>query len=112
MTKHTFVSVKPRPRCVRTSKFCLNTTIGADVLCAWQPVLGITWVQTRSPQHARKLLQQRGSRLVMRGVAGGYLRTFEFRRSLRWARQLILRYTQDEKATNAQITAAVSPISR
>lgn len=50
----------------------LNEVIGSGVLGAWQPVRGVTWVQTRSPQFARKLSQRRDSRLVARGVAGGY----------------------------------------
>ncbi len=78
----------------------LNTVIGTPVLSAWQPVRGITWLQTRSPQFARKLSQRQDSRLVMRGMAGGYLRTFEFRNSLAWAQRLIDRYTANVKATN------------
>lgn len=78
----------------------LNTVIGHSELCAWQPTTGITWVQTRSPQFARKLSQRSDSRLIVRGVAGGYLRTFEFLNSLAWARRLIARYTADEMLPN------------
>lgn len=88
----------------------LNTTIGTPELCAWQPVAGITWVQARSPQFARKLSQRQDGRLVARGVAGGYLRTFEFRHSLTWARRLIARYTRDGEATNARRTAPARPL--
>jgi hypothetical protein len=86
----------------------LNTVIGTDELCAWQPVAGVTWLQTRSPQFARKLSQRQDSRLVMRGVAGGYLRTFEFRHSLTWAQRLLARYTRHAEATNARFTAPAS----
>jgi hypothetical protein len=46
----------------------LNTVVGTAELSAWQPVPGVTWVQTRSPQFARKLSQRQDSRLVVRGV--------------------------------------------
>jgi hypothetical protein len=40
------------------------------------------------------------SRLVMTGVQGGYLRTFEFKHPLSWAKRLINRYTTSETLTN------------
>jgi hypothetical protein len=85
----------------------MNTgTIGNRDLAAWQVAPGVTWVQTRSPQFARKLSQRSDSRLVMRGVVGGYLRTFEFQHGLAWARRLIARYTTaNETATNARKTS-------
>jgi hypothetical protein len=89
----------------------LNTVIGTPVLSAWQPVRGITWLQTRSPQFARKLSQREDSRLVMRGVTGGYLRTFEFCHSLIWAQRLINRYTANAKATNEGRNAPATPAS-
>jgi hypothetical protein len=87
----------------------LNSVIGTDQLCAWQPVTHITWVQTRSPQFARKLLQRQDARLVMRGVVGGYLRTFEFWHGLAWAQRLVGRYTRNRKATNARKIHAALP---
>ena len=78
----------------------LNTAVGSFALCAWQPVPGITWIQCRFPLFARKLAQRRDSHLVMEGVAGGYLRTFEFRHNLAWARSLIERYIRNLTATN------------
>ena len=87
----------------------LNTVIGSPALSAWQPVPGITWVQTRSPQFARKLSQRQDSRLVVRGVSGGYLRTFEFHHPLTWAQRLIARYTAIKEATNARITSPPWP---
>jgi len=91
----------------------LNSVIGDRVLCAWQPVPGITWVQTRSPAHAKRLAKRRDARPVVVGVAGGYLRTFEFRHSLAWARKLIARYTISEASANApKIVAAAAGGSR
>jgi hypothetical protein len=66
-------------------------------------------VQTRAPQFARKLSQRKDSRLVVRGVAGGYLRTFGFRHSLTWAQRLIARYTRNAEATNGGLTGPASP---
>ena len=88
----------------------LNTVIGTAELSAWQPSLGIAWVQTRSPQFARKLSQRQDSRLVVRGVAGGYLRTFEFRHGHAWAHRLIARYTQNRKATSARLNIPGAPV--
>ena len=88
-----------------------NSVIGTDEIAAWQPVAGITWVQTRSPQFARNLSQRQDSRLVISGVAGGYLRTFESRQSLAWGQRLIARYTRNDKATNAGLNAPAPPAS-
>jgi hypothetical protein len=87
----------------------LNSVIGGGSLSAWQPVKGITWVQTRSPQHAGRLSKRGDGRLVVRGVGGGYLKTFEFRRSLVWAVRLINRYSVAETAANAALSRAVCP---
>jgi hypothetical protein len=89
---------------VRTA---LNEAIGDHWLSAWQVGPGTVWVQTRSPQFARKLSQRGDSHLVARGVAGGYLRTFSFHHGLAWARRLIARYTRTETATNAGINLHV-----
>ena len=32
----------------------LNTVIGTDKIFAWQPVPGITWVQCRAAEHAKR----------------------------------------------------------
>jgi hypothetical protein len=80
----------------------MNTeTVGDRWLSAWQTAPGIVWIQARSPQFARKLSQRGDSRLVARGVSGGYLRTFEFPHGLAWAKRLIARYTRNETPTNA-----------
>jgi hypothetical protein len=82
-------------------------TIGDRWLCAWQVAPGVVWVQTRSAEYARKLARRSDGKLVARGVAGGYLRTYEFQRGLAWARRLIVRYTQNETVTNARKSAPV-----
>ena len=91
------------------SKVGLNQAIGGPELCAWQPERGVVWVQTREPRHARRLGQRSDGRLVARGVAGGYLKTFEFRRSLAWAARLMKRYMANEMATNDGLNRAVCP---
>lgn len=83
----------------------LNEAIGDRWLSAWQVGPGTVWVQTRLPHFARKLSQRSDSRLVARGIAGGYLRTFEFQHGLAWARRLITRYTRNETPTNSVINA-------
>jgi hypothetical protein len=88
----------------------LNTVIGTRELCAWQPCTRITWVQTRSPEFARKLHQRADGRLVAWGVAGGFLRTYEFPHSLGWARDLIARYTSNELATNGRKIVLAAPV--
>lgn len=87
----------------------LNTVIGSRELCVWQPASGITWIQTRSAQFARKLSQRGDSRLIVRGVAGGYLRTFELHHSLAWACRLIARYTAAETLTNEPKNSPACP---
>lgn len=87
----------------------LNCTIGTQLICAWQPALGITWVQTRCPKLARKLDQRDDGSLVARGVAGGYLRTFEFRQPLAWAQRWIDRHTKNETATNEAFSSLNAP---
>jgi hypothetical protein len=85
----------------------LNTAIGDRDLCAWQPVRGIVWVQTRNPNHARGLAKRSDCKLVAWGVAGGYLKTFEFRQSLGWAARLMRRYTVAETTANAALGRAI-----
>ena len=91
------------------SKAGLNTAVGGAELCAWQPARGVVWVQTRNPKHARRMGQRGDSRLVARGVAGGYLKTFEFRRSLAWAVRLMKRYMSAKAATNEALSDARCP---
>jgi hypothetical protein len=86
----------------------LNEAIGDHWLSAWLVAPSVVWIQTRDPHHARRLSQRGDSRLVASGVAGGYLRTFEFPHGLAWAGRLIARYTKNGTATNVRINAPVS----
>ena len=59
---------------------------------AWKVVPGVIWIQTRDWRVARTLAKRKDARLVVRGVAGGYLRTFEIcGKDLAWAQSLIAR---------------------
>lgn len=87
----------------------LNTVVGDRDLCAWQPVHGVTWVQTRSPKHARRLVQRSDGRLVAHSVAVGYLRTFEFHHTIGWAIRLIARYTAGSTPTNEGLNGESRP---
>lgn len=87
----------------------LNQTIGGRGICAWRVRTGVVWVQTRLPELARKLAQRRDSRLVVRSMAGGYLKTFAFRHGLMWARLLIERYTHPQARTGAAIGSPIAP---
>src|SRR5262249_24084879 len=90
-------------------KVGLNEAIGNQELCAWQPERGVVWVQTRNPRHARRLGQRRDGRLVAHGVVGGYLRTYEFGRSVGWAARLMKRYLSTVTATNGASGRAICP---
>ena len=88
-----------------------STIAGSDDLCAWYVAAGVLWVQTRNPTHARRLSQRQSTRLVMRGVHGGYLRTFEIQQPLSWFRSLFRRYVgsdcpnKGENPVNLPITS-------
>jgi hypothetical protein len=51
----------------------------------WKVAPGVVWIQVHCPEHARALARVRGGRRVAYSVAGPYLRTYEFARTLRWA---------------------------
>ena len=87
----------------------LNMVIGDRDLCAWRPEVGVWWVQTRNPDHARRLAQRRDGRLVARGVAGGFLRIFEFAKPAVWGARLLARYTIGETTTGGAKTAPKMP---
>jgi hypothetical protein len=93
------------------SKSTLNEAIGGRLLSAWSVAPGVVWVQTRSPAFARKLQQRGDSRLVTVGVAGGYLRGFEFLHGMAWARRLIGRYNaSNDTATGEGIIRSILPV--
>ena len=94
-----FLTGERRERRGAVTKLPLNTAIGDRDLCAWQPVRGVWWVQTRNLNHARRLAQRKDGRLVAWGVAGGFLRTYEFAKPVAWGASLLARYIAAEKAT-------------
>ena len=87
----------------------LNTGVGDQDLCAWQLLRGIVWFQSRNPNHARRMAKRSDGRLVAYGVASGYMKTFEFRRSLAWAVRLMNRYTAAKVTANAALKRAICP---
>lgn len=82
------------------AKSAHNAKSGTDGLCAWQVAKGVVWVQVRNLVHGRRLSQRKDGRLVAKGVGGGYLRTYEFDHSLKWAENLIARYRSSEASTH------------
>lgn len=94
---------------MRRTDVALNTAVGNGELCAWQPVRGVVWIQTRDPKHAKLLAKRKAGRLVVRGVAGGFLRTFEFRHSLAGAVRVMARYSAAEETANAALERARCP---
>ena len=95
-----------------TTAPAFGDAIGTRELSAWQTRPGFVWLQSRSPKYSGKLSRRSDARLVAVGVAGGFLRTFEFRHSLSWARKLIARYTTSETRTNARLNAPTCPARR
>lgn len=93
------------------NRAAVGDVIGTPELSAWQTAPGCTWLQTRSPEYARKLSRRADCRLVAVGVAGGFMRTFCARHSLRWARSLIARYTRNEMHANDAKTAPASRVA-
>jgi hypothetical protein len=62
-------------------------------ISGWPVESGVWWIQTNDPAVARKLAKRSDTRLIAFGVAGGFLRVFEIRRSPSFVRRLIARYT-------------------
>src|ERR1700736_4136754 len=61
-------------------------------ISGWPVESGVWWIQTNDPAFARKLAKRSDTRLIAFGVAGGFLRIFEMRRSPSFVRRLITRY--------------------
>lgn len=74
------------------TKHAREGAMSADSFCGWPVRTGVSWIQTREPQLARKLTKRSDTRLVAAGVSGGFLRVFEIRRSPSFVRRLITRY--------------------
>jgi hypothetical protein len=60
-------------------------------------------IQVHCPEHARALARMRGGRRVAYSVAGPYLRTYEFARTLGWAEKWAnrrMRHLDSQTGTN------------
>ena len=66
--------------------------MSAIALSSWPVAPGVSWIQTTEARFARKLAKRSDTRPVAVGVAGGFLRIFEMRRSPAFMRRLIARY--------------------
>jgi hypothetical protein len=73
---------------------------GARAPVCWKVLPGVVWIQVHKPDQARALARITGGRRVAYSVAGPYLRTFEFARSLRWAENWACRQLNRETGTN------------
>jgi hypothetical protein len=105
----------PRPR--RTSSRANSrekggSMIGDSVISAWLVEPGVCWIQTSSALYARRLSQRSDTRIVGKGVTGGFLRTFEVQRPLSWAKRFIRSHEKNEEPTNGAVLVQESPTSR
>ena len=90
----------------------VNDTVGGDIISAWLVKPGVCWIQTRSPYFALRLKRRSDSRLAATGVSGGFLRTFEVPRPLRWARRFIADHQTNETVPNERFSGQEPPTSR
>ena len=90
----------------------LNDTIGNSEISAWLVAPGVCWVQTSSTHHARRLSQRSDTRIAGFGVAGGYLKIFEVKQPLAWAKRFIRSLEPNEEPTNGAVLVQESPTSR
>ncbi len=65
---------------------------------AWRVAPGVVWLQVHEARLTEALKKVTGWKLVAYGVAGGYLRIFEFHRPLAWALDWITRHTSANEA--------------
>ena len=75
----------------------------------WKVAPGVVWIQVHQPDHARALARIAGGRRVAYSVAGPYLRTFEFARSLRWAERWANRQISRQTGTNEGFSELAAP---
>jgi hypothetical protein len=66
----------------------------------WKVAPGVVWIQAHEPEQARALARIAGGRRVAYSVAGPYLQTFEFARSLGWAERWVSRQLRRQTGTN------------
>jgi hypothetical protein len=89
----------------------LSETFGDHLLCAWRTGPNSVRIQTKLPDHARRLSQRQDGRLVAFSVQGEYLRIFQFDHPIGWARRLIERYIRSGTPTNERFSDSVCPRS-
>jgi hypothetical protein len=78
----------------------------------WKVAPGVVWIQVHQPEEARALARISGGRRVAYSVAGPYLRTFEFARSLRWAKDWASRQLSRGTGTNEAFSVLAGPEAR
>jgi hypothetical protein len=78
----------------------------------WKVAPGVVWIQVYQPEQARALARIAGGRRVAYSVAGPYLRTFEFGRSLRWAENWSCRQLTRHTGTNEAFSVLAGPVAR
>jgi hypothetical protein len=77
----------------------------------WKVAPGVVWIEVHCPEHARALARIRGGRRVAYSVAGPYLRTYEFARSLRWAERWANRRIGLRTGTNEGFSELAAPVA-
>jgi len=77
----------------------------------WKVAPGVVWIQVHQPEQARSLARIAGGRRVAYSVAGPYLKTFEFARSLRWAERWANRQVCRQTGTNEAFSVLAGPLA-
>jgi hypothetical protein len=78
----------------------------------WKVAPGVVWIQVHVAEQARGLARIAGGRRVAYSVAGGYLRTFVFGRSLGWAERWVSRQLRRQTGTNEGFSGLAAPLAR
>jgi hypothetical protein len=87
----------------------LNAKTETRAPACWKVAPGVVWIQVHQPDQARALTRIGGGRRVAYSVAGPYLRTFEFARSLRWAERWAKRQISRQTGTNEAFSDLAAP---
>lgn len=77
----------------------------------WKVAPGVVWIQVHQPEQARALARIAGGRRAAYSVAGPYLRTFEFARSLGWAERWAKRQIGRQTGTYEGFSAPTAPLA-
>ena len=78
----------------------------------WKVAPGVVWIQVHEAEQVRALARICGGRRVAYSVAGPYLRTFEFSRSVRWAERWASRQVGRRTGTNEGFSVLAGPVAR